>query len=195
MGLHNRMSTFEAAEALGVSIRTVQQWMEKGILQGTKTPGGHRRLDPDAVQALAAKRLRDKNFGNNAACKILVIEDDLDICRLYEMMSRSWQIPTSLHFEHDGLQGLIAMGELQPNFVIVDLNIPLIDGFQLIRTLDEKFAAATFHYCVVSALPPSEIAQRGSLPVGCPVLAKPIDFKALEKLITNAYASTAAQHT
>jgi len=102
-------------------------------------------------------------------------------------MSRSWHTPTSLHFAHDGFQGLIAMGEFKPDFVVVDLNIPLVDGFQLIKTLSEKFDTRTFRYCVVTGLPPEEIQKRGQLPKGCPVIAKPINFAHLEKLIAEAY--------
>lgn len=187
MSRKEEMSTFEAAEELGVSIRTVQQWMEKGVLTGRKTPGGHRRLDADEVRILAARRKRHKKNTRHPICKILIIEDDPDICRLYEIMSRGWHTPTVLHFAHDGFQGLIAMGEFKPDFVVVDLNIPLVDGFQLIGTLGAKFDTRAFRYCVVTGLSPEEIEKRGSLPKGCPILAKPIDFSHLEKLITEAY--------
>lgn len=187
MNRKHEMSTFEAAEELGVSIRTVQQWMEKGVLNGRKTQGGHRRLDAEEVRILAAQRQRERNSQGQSVCKVLIIEDDPDICRLYELMSRSWHTPTRLHFAHDGFQGLIAMGEFQPDFVVVDLNIPLVDGFQLIKTLSEKFDTRIFRYCVVTGLTPEEIEKRGQLPKGCPVLAKPINFPHLEKLIAETY--------
>lgn len=188
-----QMTTYQAAEVLGVSIRTVQQWIEKGALHGWKTPGGHRRVNAEEVQALAAKRKREKSATGNSVCKVLIIEDDPDICRLYELMSRTWHTPTAVHFAHDGLQGLIAMGKLHPDFVVVDLNIPLVDGFQLIRTLSAQFDTRTFRYCVVTGLTPDEIEKRGQLPEGCPVLTKPINFPILEKLIADAYAEASAQ--
>lgn len=193
MNRKQEMSTFEAAEELGVSIRTVQQWMEKGVLTGRKTPGGHRRIDAEEVRMLAAKRQRDASSSGREVCKVLIIEDDPDICRLYELMSRSWHTPTRLHFSHDGFQGLIAMGEFKPDFVVVDLNIPLVDGFQLIRTLSEKFDTHSFRYCVVTGLTPDEIEKRGQLPKGCPILAKPINFPHLEKLIAEAYREVSMQ--
>ncbi len=189
------VSTYHAAEELGVSIRTVQQWMEKGILNGWKTPGGHRRVNADEVSVLAAKRRREGTSGNNLICKVLVIEDDPDICRLYEIMSRGWRIPTSLHFANDGLKGLIAIGEIAPDFVIVDLNIPLVDGFELIKTLNEKFDAQTFRCCVITGMTKDEISKRGQLPKDCPVMNKPIDFAALENHIANAYSEIKAKHS
>lgn len=183
----NEVTTFEAAEEIGVSIRTIQQWMEKGWLKGRKTSGGHRRLDAADVQKLALQRKQKKKQNGKEVCTILIIEDDPDICRLYQLMIQNWPIPTSLHFAHDGFQGLIMMGELHPHFVAVDLNIPLIDGVQLINVINEKFDKQRFRDCVVTALTPDEIEKRGVLPQECTIVPKPIDFKSLEQLITASY--------
>ncbi|MGE5467624.1 MAG: EAL domain-containing protein [Ignavibacteria bacterium] len=43
-------STREAAELLGVSLRTVQLWVDSGILKAWKTAGGHRRISLESVR-------------------------------------------------------------------------------------------------------------------------------------------------
>lgn len=43
------LTTANAAELLGVSIRTAQLWVESGRLPSWKTPGGHRRIPRQAV--------------------------------------------------------------------------------------------------------------------------------------------------
>lgn len=43
------LTTADAAELLGVSIRTAQLWVESGRLPSWKTPGGHRRIPRKAV--------------------------------------------------------------------------------------------------------------------------------------------------
>lgn len=47
------LTTREAAMRLGVSLRTVQLWVEASILPAARTPGGHRRIPYNAVEALA----------------------------------------------------------------------------------------------------------------------------------------------
>ncbi len=47
------LTTREAALRLGVSLRTVQLWVEADILPAARTPGGHRRIPYNAVEALA----------------------------------------------------------------------------------------------------------------------------------------------
>lgn len=47
------LTTREAAQRLGVSLRTVQLWVEADILPAARTPGGHRRIPHNAVEALS----------------------------------------------------------------------------------------------------------------------------------------------
>ncbi len=49
-------TTREAADKLGVSVRTVQMWTESGMLAAWKTEGGHRRVTAESVDALMAKQ-------------------------------------------------------------------------------------------------------------------------------------------
>lgn len=46
------LTTREAARLLGVSVGTVQKWVESGELAGWKTPGGHRRVRWSAVAGM-----------------------------------------------------------------------------------------------------------------------------------------------
>ncbi len=49
------LTTSQAAELLGISVRTAQLLIEGGALTSWKTPGGHRRVYRDEVMALIAK--------------------------------------------------------------------------------------------------------------------------------------------
>lgn len=46
------LTTRQAANRLGVTLRTVQMWCEAGKLQVARTLGGHRRIRTSDVQAL-----------------------------------------------------------------------------------------------------------------------------------------------
>ncbi|MFY8043989.1 MAG: MerR family transcriptional regulator, partial [Rhodoferax sp.] len=46
------MTTREVGEALGVAVRTVQLWVESGVLPAWRTAGGHRRIARAAVDKL-----------------------------------------------------------------------------------------------------------------------------------------------
>jgi len=41
----------EAAELLGVTRDTIRRYVDTGLLEGIKTPGGQRRIDRDSIEA------------------------------------------------------------------------------------------------------------------------------------------------
>lgn len=41
----------EAAELLGVTRDTIRRYVDSGLLEGIKTPGGQRRIDRDSIDA------------------------------------------------------------------------------------------------------------------------------------------------
>ena len=49
-------TTRQAATQLGVSVGTVQLWVESGLLQAWKTAGGHRRVLRDSVESLLHRK-------------------------------------------------------------------------------------------------------------------------------------------
>ena len=48
----SELTTRQAATLLNVSVRTVQLWVESGVLQAWKTAGGHRRISVGSIQQL-----------------------------------------------------------------------------------------------------------------------------------------------
>ena len=50
------LSVSEAAERLGVHVGTVRRWTDGEVLPEIRTPGGHRRIPADAVEALCRER-------------------------------------------------------------------------------------------------------------------------------------------
>ena len=53
------MTTQDVAQKLGVSIRAVQLWMDQGIFEGWKTPGGHRRITKESFNRFVSNRITD----------------------------------------------------------------------------------------------------------------------------------------
>ena len=184
------MSTREAAAMLGVALRTVQLWVEAGVLTAWKTAGGHRRVVRASVDALlkqkaaalaavpvAGRRARTAE----AAYRLLVIEDEPALLKLYAMAVSGWDLPIELLTAGDGFEGLLRIGEKRPDLVITDLRMPGMDGFQMLRSVRALEEFRDLQVIVVTALEPREIADHGGLPAGIAVFTKPAPFPELER--------------
>jgi excisionase family DNA binding protein len=176
----NVCSTREAADRLGVSLRTVQLWSEAGLLRAWKTPGGHRRILTASIDELlkrrtgvGARRAPGGNF------QVLVVEDEPDFRQLFELHLRSWGLPIHLTSVPSGFDALLQIGASQPDLLITDLRMPGIDGFEMLRALKASGAIGELEIIVVTALTEHTIAERGGLPAGVTVLYKPLHFAEL----------------
>lgn len=174
-------TTREAAQMLGVSLRTVQLWVESGVLKAWKTDGGHRRLPLSAVNELVRQRMNRGQAPAPAPGKfnILVLEDDEDMVKLYQMTMENWQLPIQVTFVPSVYEALIVIGRGQPDLLITDLRMPGVDGFEIIRLLRNDEAIRDLDIVVVTALNRAEIEEKGSLPPDITVFTKPVSFDQL----------------
>lgn len=176
-------STREAASLLGVSLRTAQLWVESGVLRAWKTAGGHRRILKSSIDAILRERERAvEGTIETGEFRILVVEDDPDLLKLYRLHIAGWGLPVLLTTATNGFEGLIRIGEAKPNLLIADLNMPGIDGFRMIRTLSANPDFCDMNIVVVTALDKNEIADRGGLPENVRIFVKPAPFSTLEQL-------------
>lgn len=180
-------STREAAALLGVSLRTAQLWVESGVLRAWKTAGGHRRILKISIDTLLEARQRAvENSMTTGDFRILVVEDDPDLLKLYRLHIMGWELPVALATATNGFEGLIRIGESKPDLLIADLNMPGIDGFRMIRTLSANPDFRDMDIIVVTALGKNEILDRGGLPENVRIFVKPAPFSILEQLVRDS---------
>lgn len=187
-------STEEAAKVLGVSLRTVRLWVESGALQAWKTPGGHRRITIRSLQKLVDDRERVNRGSppaqNPVADTLLVVDDDADMLRLYELQIPEWKLPLTLEFAHDGFEALLKIGERRTALLVTDLNMPGMDGFRMVRTLRANKHCRDMPIIIVTGMDRSSIEALG-LPRDIPVFQKPVVFADLRRAIEQRLAATA----
>jgi excisionase family DNA binding protein len=178
-------TTREAATLLGVSVGTVQLWVENGLLQAWKTAGGHRRVLRDSVESLLHKKPSAPvgttvvSVSGQRRMRVMVVEDDPSLLRLYETQLARWTIPMELTLMDNAISALLHMGRGGPDLLITDLHMPGMDGFAMLRVLNQSPEMARTKMVVVSGLDADEINARGGVPTGVEVLAKPIPFAQL----------------
>lgn len=186
------MTTRQAGEALGVAVRTVQLWVESGVLPAWRTAGGHRRIARSAVEKLLAERSqviaqpvlkKQAQSKEERPLRLLVVEDDPDLLRLFTLMVEGWDFPVELTTATNGFEGLVRIGQVRPDMVVTDLNMPGMDSFQMLRSLKKPGAGFDdLAIVAVSALSQVDIQDRGGLPEGVAIFQKPVPFHEIQAM-------------
>jgi len=200
-------TTREAAALLGVSVGTVQLWVETGLLQAWKTSGGHRRVLRDSIKSLLHKDSDGPSPAASASAvaalapaipvltddqaapaaltrplRVLVVEDDENLLRLYKVRLSAWPGAPVVSLADNGVTGLLMLGRSNPDLLITDLDMPGMDGFNMLRVLHQTPEMRNTTIVVVTGLDGDEVVRRGGVPEGVEVLSKPIPFGRLENI-------------
>ncbi len=162
-------TTLQVARMLGMAVRSVQMMVDRGLLQGWKTPGGHRRIARSSVQRWLDTHRPGSDVGvaappaaadtppvTHRAPRLLLIEDSSHFQSLITLLVRRELPQAELHVAEDGISGLAMTGRLDPDVLMVDLLLPGIDGAALITRLRSHEQFRRLRLIVVTGLGPAE---------------------------------------
>ena len=122
------------------------------------------------------------------ATTVLVAEDDEDIRLMMVMLLRMKGYKTAE--ARDGQETLEVAQELRPDLILVDLQLPRLNGFGVARFVRQHETLHRVPIIVVSAHDPAK-HRALALAAGCNAyVQKPIDFDSLDGLILNLLASS-----
>lgn len=192
-------TTREAAQLLGVSLRTAQLWTEAGLLEAWKTEGGHRRINRESIErllvnpAVAAQVGQEGEASTGRAASprplsVLVAEDESTTRRLYQARLAAWPLKPRISLAGNGYEALVRIGLDRPDLLITDLLMPGMDGFRMLQVIRGLPELAAMEIVVVTALESVDIEAQGGVPAGIRVLSKPVPFDELETIAVRVEA-------
>jgi len=134
------LSVGQVAEICCVSKKTVLNWIYDGALKAFTTYGGHYRVWPVNVKKFLDSTGMDIDFEyvDDRITHILIIDDDADYSQMLKS-AISTELPgAEITATDDGYEGLMLIGEIKPQLVILDIKMPKIDGFQVLELLKTR---------------------------------------------------------
>lgn len=176
-------STSEAAKILGISVGAAQLWVENGMLQAWKTPGGHRRILHSSLAQIVEQQKVAADQENGEALSILVIEteqserEDLGEALLAAFPDSKIQLSAT------AFESLLNLGEKTPDVLIANLH-----SLEAVSLQQHDRASGTSHLAgtLLIALAPDHAAMaelRRQLPAEFILLGKPPARDELHRLI------------
>ena len=143
------LTTSEVAYMLGVSATSVRDWTNSGLLQSSKTLGGHRRYLREDIESFASKNM-GKPLISKSMLKILLIDDDDDFCVFFKDYITS-KIPNSeIVIVDNGFSIGNHIASFKPNVIFIDINLPELDGFEICQQIKADCLAQQIKIFVIS---------------------------------------------
>ncbi len=123
----------QAARYLGVAQSTLRKWSDLGRVPAFYTPGGHRRYRRRDLDAFLE---RSGPAGKPTGPRVLIVDDDE---RLRELVRVNLELEGyAVRAAASAEEGLAAVEQQSPDLILLDVMMPGIDGWEMLRRLQER---------------------------------------------------------
>jgi excisionase family DNA binding protein len=164
----------QAAKYLGVAQSTIRKWSDLGRVPAFYTPGGHRRYRRADLDAF----LERSGPGKPARGPLFLFVDDdpqvREIVRLNLEMEGYAVVEAG-----DAEEGLKAVEADAPDLILLDVMMPQVDGWEMLRRVQERHGIGSIPVVMFSGqlegTAQHEAAERGAQGF----VGKPFDLRAL----------------
>jgi excisionase family DNA binding protein len=151
-----------AAKYLGVAQSTIRKWSDQGRVPAFYTPGGHRRY----------RRADLDNFLNRSGPGgaapqgplVLIVDDDARV-REYVRVNLEME-GYAVREAGSADEGLAVLEEVSPDLILLDVMMPEVDGWEMLRRVQERHGVGAIPVVMFSGKVEEqavdEVAARGA---------------------------------
>jgi excisionase family DNA binding protein len=177
-------TTGQIAKTCGVSIATVQKWIDAGEIESYRLPltASERRVPRESLLTFMRRYNvpTDELEPKAPSYRVLVAQEDPGLRNQIERILGDLNKPAQVVTVGGGVEALIRMGELKPDLLVFDLHLPGIDGLRAMEFLKESAEWKGTKIVVLSDLSGEERARLEELKAGT-IIAKPVTPQQLKK--------------
>lgn len=187
-------SALEVANICGVANQTAINWIRNGYLKAYSTPGGQYRVyADDLVGFMMERNMRvPENLASlcntSSNSSILVVEDDMGLNTvLHQYLSREFS-DVQVYQAFDGFEAGSLMTSKKPTVVVLDLNLPGVDGFELCKKINSSDEFGNPAIIVITALQDSGIEDKIQEMHAVAFFRKPVVLDELSQAVKAAFS-------
>ena len=167
----------QAAKYLGVAQSTMRKWSDLGRVSAFYTPGGHRRYRRSDLD-----RFLDRSGPGATAAQadgplVLIVDDD-ERLREYvrvNLEAEGYEVREAGSAE----DALTALGERSPDLILLDVMMPQVDGWEMLRRVHERHGVGAIPVVMFSGKVDEEAAADARSRGAQGFLGKPFDPRSL----------------
>jgi excisionase family DNA binding protein len=161
----------QAARYLGVAQSTIRKWSDQGRVPAFYTPGGHRRYRrPDLDNFLN----RSGPGGAPQQGPLVLIVDDDERVREYVRVNLEME-GYSVREAGSAEEGLGVLEEVSPDLVLLDVMMPEMDGWEMLRRVQERHGVGAIPVVMFSGKVDEQSAHEATARGAQGFLGKPFD--------------------
>jgi excisionase family DNA binding protein len=165
----------QAAAYLGVAQSTMRKWTDSGRVASFKTPGGHRRYRRSELDQFLDRSGRATGPTDTGPL-VLIVDDD---ARLREYVRVNLEAEGYAVREASNAQeGLAALEDEPPDLVLLDVMMPQVDGWEMLRRVQERHGVGAIPVIMFSGKADEGAAEATSRGASG-FIGKPFDPRAL----------------
>jgi len=165
----------QAARFLGVAQSTIRKWSDQGRVPAFYTPGGHRRYRRSDLEAFLDRS--GPGGRPKAGPLVLLVDDDEKVREL---------VRVNLEFEGyivreagSAEEGMEAIEEAKPDLVLLDVMMPHVDGWEMLRRVQERYGAGAIPVVMFSGKVDEQALAQASTSGAQAFVGKPFDMQQL----------------
>jgi excisionase family DNA binding protein len=181
-------TTYDIGRMTGTDPTTVHKWIDRGLLRGYRTPGGHRRVRAEDLRSFLVEHQMPlpQELGGRDTLRTMVVDSDPSslkaLARSLKRLRPEWEMQP---FDN-GVDALLALPVAIPDVVVLDLALSDMDSLAVCRQLRERADAAGVKVVAVAA-ELTERLEREALASGVACcLGKPVSGPDLIEAIERA---------
>lgn len=185
-------SALEVANICGVVNQTAINWIRSNYLKAFKTPGGQFRVYPDDLAEFMESRdmripeellANCTRKGNRSKKSILIVDDDESLNTVMAKFIGKKFENLEVYQAFDGFDAGSQMTEKKPEYVILDLDLPGVDGFDLCRRINESETFGKPEIIIVTALKDEDVEKKCFNLGVAKFFQKPLNFPDLAEAV------------
>jgi excisionase family DNA binding protein len=144
-----------AAKYLGVAQSTIRKWSDQGRVPAFYTPGGHRRYRRGDLD-----NFLERSGPSGGGPTVLIVDDDPKL-REYVRVNLEME-GYSVKEAGSADEGLGVLDESTPDLVLLDVMMPEVDGWEMLRRVQERHGVGAIPVIMFSGKVDEQAAEEAT---------------------------------